>query len=236
MGLTIHWDLRMEGEANQVVEKLERIRQKFVAACSRLPQKFASKVAVSPVEFWDEKKVRKEEEAFKRKAPSDDKWFYIISQRWIDAEDLEGNRIVSTSEAPRRLAFFFADIMDGCETLIIMLGEFEDGIWENSNFCKTTYAESPVAAHLIVTRCLEICEAEGILVDVVDEGDFWQNRRDPKAVEKLVEAFKQDHAMLASFAGMLHSIAKEKDVKVEAAIDKFFVREAVNEALKDKEL
>ena len=58
------------------------------------------------------------------------------------------------------------------------------GGWRGGDFCKTIYASLPryggllnfLTVHLTVCKVLEECERAGFVVDVNDEGDFWDHR------------------------------------------------------------
>ena len=94
--------------------------------------------------------------------------------------------------------------------------------WSWSSFCKTQYASNPecggvenfLRCHLAIVKLLDHAAALGILKEVSDEGDFWQNR-DVKALAAEVGDW---NTMIAGWAGRLKDAFGEA---VEAEITKF---------------
>ena len=79
--------------------------------------------------------------------------------------------------------------------------------WRWGSFCKTQYASSKdcggvpnfLKCHLAVIRLLDRAQELGVLEDVSDEGDYWQNRN----VEALGRCVGEWNQMIATFAGQL---------------------------------
>jgi len=224
---TVHWDLRMEGKADEVIEKLKRIRQKLKAACAKLPEPFRSKIVISPVQFWDYERMQEEKNLYEAEMPSVNRWFFSSSQKFT--EGFGDDEVILVTVTPKRLAFFFARTVEGCEPILIMLGEFEEGVWENTQNCNTVFADFPVIAHLIVVKCLEICQEEGILMDAWDETDFWKSRHNFEAIEILKKAIKEFHIKFGTFAKISRFSAEDE----EKDIDELRFQEIVRKVLKE---
>jgi len=79
------------------------------------------------------------------------------------------------------------------------------GNWSWSSFCKTQYASNPdlggienfLRCHRAIVDLLDAAEELGILKEVQDEGDFWDNR-DPNALAQIIG---QWNSMIAGMAG-----------------------------------
>jgi hypothetical protein len=91
--------------------------------------------------------------------------------------------------------------------------------WSWSSFCKTQYAsslgvENFLRCHLTVIHLLDRAKDLGLLADVSDEGDYWENR-DAEALTKTVGEW---NGLIAAFVGKLKD---NLGVKFEAPITKF---------------
>ena len=94
--------------------------------------------------------------------------------------------------------------------------------WTWSSFCKTQYAsnsacggvENFLRCHLAVIKVLDHAKSLGIVEEVSDEGDFWQDR-DVRALAKQVGEWNE---MIASFAGELKDLLGDQ---VDAEITKY---------------
>ena len=94
--------------------------------------------------------------------------------------------------------------------------------WSWGSFCKTQYAsnrdcggvENFLRCHLAVIKMLDHARSLGILGDVSDEGDFWDNR-DVRALAQQVGNWNE---MIASFAGELKDLLGDQ---VDSEITKF---------------
>ena len=79
--------------------------------------------------------------------------------------------------------------------------------WQWSSFCKTQYAsnskhggvENFLRCHLVVIRLLDQAKDLGILDEVSDEGNFWEQRD----IRALAEGVGHWNEMIAAFAGRL---------------------------------
>lgn len=79
--------------------------------------------------------------------------------------------------------------------------------WSWSSFCKTQYASNPecggvnnfLKCHLCVVSLLDYAKELGVLEEVCDEGDYWDNRN----IEELAKQVGEWNCMIASFVGQL---------------------------------
>lgn len=79
--------------------------------------------------------------------------------------------------------------------------------WRWGSFCKTQYASNPelggvenlLRAHLAVIKLLDYAAELGVLKDVSDEGNYWQQRN----VEALAQTVGDWNTMIAGWAGRL---------------------------------
>ena len=77
--------------------------------------------------------------------------------------------------------------------------------WRWSSFCKTQYASNPecggvanfLRCHLLVVAMLDHAKSLGILADVSDEGDYWEERN----IEALAKEVGEWNVMIAGIAG-----------------------------------
>ena len=94
--------------------------------------------------------------------------------------------------------------------------------WRWHSFCKTQYASNPdcggvenfLRCHLSVVRLLDHAKSLGVLADVSDESDYWE-QRDIKA---LVEEVGEWNTMIAGLAGQLKDLIGDN---VQSEIAKF---------------
>ncbi len=109
--------------------------------------------------------------------------------------------------------------------------------WSWGSFCKTQYAsnrdcggvENFLRCHLAVVKMLDRAQSLGILEDVSDEGDFWENR-DVRALARQVGDWNE---MIAAFAGKLKDTLGSD--QVDAEITKFPNYEHLEAAGRGKE-
>lgn len=202
MGITIHYDLEFNGTWEEAQKKIEEIRQEYLD----MPLQ-----DVEDLKVFDYKKCREVydvlnknhgDELDKKLEPYGiDHWSLLVCSHLTD--DLGWAH-------PTRFMAFEVNIMEGCEWPIISLCDYGDGKLRSHTFCKTQYATDFVKAHVLVCRILEICKEHGILKEVHDEADFWEERD----TEKLIQEFDASRAMINAVAGALAgSLPKDASIK-----------------------
>jgi hypothetical protein len=182
MGLTIHYDLRASVRTPRTARDLiERLRESGAA----LPFLLVGHV------------LDADAAAIAAAGPDDPRrWLFSQAARWVWRKG-EGFRV-----APHRLFAFSTSPGAGCEEANFGLALYPAtvdvegrrrgtglGGWSWASFCKTQYAANPevggvanfLKCHLAVIELLDAAKAIGFAVEVVDEGDYWE-QRDPGAL------------------------------------------------------
>jgi hypothetical protein len=169
------------------------------------------------------------------------RWLLIQAGQYIE-RPAPGGGTYSYNVAPTHVIAFETLPGDGCEAANFGLCRYPAHIvvadphrrdqkkrlrtglsgWTWSSFCKTQYAsnaqcggvENFLRCHLAVIKVLDHAKSLGILEEVSDEGDFWQDR-DIRALAKQVGEWNE---MIAAFAGELKDLLGDQ---VESEITKF---------------
>ncbi|WP_341531552.1 hypothetical protein WKK05_36345 (plasmid) [Nostoc sp. UHCC 0302] len=173
MGLTIHYHFdagsRPLTEIRHLIEELH------------------STAADLPFEFLDKEIVELVGEECHLTGSGEDKWSLLkIRAMKFDISNLEREEypvhIIGFTSLPRR----------GAEELDIFLCRYKDSNdWVAHANCKTQYAQLPehggtpnfILAHTMIVALLDKAQSLGILEEVVDETDYWENRN-PRALAK----------------------------------------------------
>ncbi len=227
MGLTIHYSLR-------AVVRSPKKAQELVA-------RLRGRALDLPFERVDEiielRGPACDFEKYDREHPH--RWLLIQAGQYIDDPKREG---YSYSVAPTHVIAFSTWPGQGCEEANFGLCrypaviEVDDPVcrsvrrkirtgltgWQWQSFCKTQYASGAqcggvqnfLRCHLSVIRMLDHAKSLGILEDVSDEGDFWQDR-DVRALARQVGEWNE---MVAAFAGELKDMLGDQ---VDSEITKF---------------
>ena len=197
MGLTIHYNLKADGNALALVTKLHR-------RAMDLPFTEVTNI----IELIGD-------ECDHNKCAQDDPHRWLLIQAGL------------FDVAPTHVIAFSAWPGEGCEEANFGLCRYPKGSdpldWSWSSFCKTQYASSPecggikhfLRCHLTIIKLLDHAKSLGILDSVSDEGDFWENRN----IRALAESVGEWNEMIAKFAGELKDQLGSKNV--EAEITKF---------------
>ena len=229
MGLTIHYSLKSSTRSpKKARELIAHLRGRALA----LP--FAQVEAII--------ELKGEECDFDRRERDDPhRWLLIQAGQYIE-RPAPGGGTYSYNVAPTHVIAFETLPGDGCEAANFGLCRYPAHIevadpgwphrkrklrtglsgWTWSSFCKTQYAsnaacggvENFLRCHLAVIKVLDHAKSLGILEEVSDEGDFWQDR-DVRALAQQVGEWNE---MLASFAGELKDLLGDQ---VESEITKF---------------
>jgi hypothetical protein len=169
------------------------------------------------------------------------RWLLIQAGQYVD-RPAPGGGTYSYNVAPTHVIAFETLPGDGCEPANFGLCRYPAQIevtdsdwphrkrtlgtglsgWRWESFCKTQYAsnrdcggvENFLRCHLAVIKMLDHAKSLGILEDVSDEGDFWQDRD----VRDLAQQVGQWNEMIAAFAGGLKDLLGDQ---VDSKITKF---------------
>ncbi len=198
MGLTIHYDLKFQGTAEEARVKLQEI--------SRVARALSFK-NIGKIWELDYSKDFNNDEENKRKAGEDEDGY-----RWAKIQSQPRGDWIGRTRYPNKDGSKYKGYTvelwagEGCEPTNLGLISKDGRNWRGHAFTKTQYAEHFVGAHLLVITILDVCKKLGILKSVSDEGDYWETRdlsllggnitESTKAIKKmhgdLKRAFKHD--------------------------------------------
>ena len=229
MGLTIHYSLK---SSTRSPKKARELIAHLRGRALDLP--FA--------QVEDIVELKGEECDFDRRGRNDPhRWLLIQAGQYIE-RPASGGGTYGYNVAPTHVVAFETLPSDGCEAANFGLCRYPAHIevtdpdrreqkkrlrtglsgWTWSSFCKTQYAsnsacggvENFLRCHLAVIKVLDHAKSLGIVEEVSDEGDFWQDR-DVRALAKQVGEWNE---MIASFAGELKDLLGDQ---VDAEITKY---------------
>ncbi len=229
MGLTIHYSLK---SSTRSPKKARELIAHLRGRALDLP--FA--------QVEDIVELKGEECDFDRRERDDPhRWLLIQAGQYIE-RPAPGGGTYSYNVAPTHVIAFETLPGDGCEAANFGLCRYPAHIevadphrrdqnkklrtglsgWTWSSFCKTQYAsnhncggvENFLRCHLAVIKVLDHAKSLGILEEVSDEGDFWQDRD----VRALAQQVGQWNETLASYVGELKDLLGNE---FDAAITKF---------------
>ena len=195
MGLTVHFEFEYIGTEKEAKEKLKKVR------------KSVKELPVEEVGPLTRLKWKKEA----READEQKGWMkiqYTRSERRGDGR---------WEEVYPEIGYGFSiEIGEGCEPMNIALTRVKgERIFKGKAFCKDQYAEDFLKCHLLIISILDICNEEGILKKVIDEGDYYETRD----ISVLAENINTSTAVLQQFSEFLKKNAPP-GVEVVCAIDK----------------
>jgi len=168
MGLTLHYELRFQGTAEEVRVKLQEV--------SRIARTLPFKT-IRDIWELDYSKDFNNNKENKRQAGEDEdgyRWAKIQLQprgEWI-------GRIQYPNKDGSKYKGYVVELWagKGCEATNLGLISKDGRNWMGHAFTKTQYAEHFVEAHLLVITILDVCKKLGILKSVNDEGNYWETR------------------------------------------------------------
>lgn len=221
MGLTIHYDVEFKGSKEALIKKLEAFRN----FCLDLP--FAEVDKVSSVDI-----TKKHIEVFSQLQsqfayPNNSqenlaKRDLIMSKLGVKTDQI--NEIIEYTHKknsligkikPTSVVYFKIWAGEDCEGTSFTFKQ-KGKKWVCRGFTKTQYATEFVKCHLLVIRALDYLKDNGFIVEVKDEGEYWETK-DLKVLGKNINEFT---SLLSSVSGELKEIAKKTGMTVESAIDK----------------
>jgi len=209
MGLTLHFELRLPGDTSRE-DVLSRLTRLHDAAATRDFDDLSPIVQVANVESESDEV---------RRSP----WECIHYFADFLAEPLPGDEPPHYFGDVDSAIGFRVDPGDGAETATFGLmhrraeaGDHEEWYWWCS--CKTQYAslvsdEHFVRVHTRLVSLLDVAVELGFVVEVSDEGEYWQSRSE----EVLLASLAKMNRLIAKFGGVL-SDALGDEHKLEAPI------------------
>lgn len=209
MGLTIHWNWHGPKSGSEAEAIVEKLRQKALD----LPFESVSEI----VHF------KGDNARFDLAKRNDDfRWFKVQARQSVWTKD----RTIGWDCMPTEIIGFQILVAPGSEPMEVILAThpktiqvkdqqtgktkrlrtgFQD--WLGRGFCKTQYASDPqcggvrnfLRAHLSVCRMLDHAKELGLVIEVSDEGDFFE-KRDVADLAKTVGIWNEQ---IAAFVGAM---------------------------------
>jgi len=199
MGLTINYRLSLKNaQVDQVREKIDLLR------------KIALKMPFSHVG----KLVEVDED--NNQLENDDGYLFLKLQgkRYVEIEN-DNFTVIE----PKYLIGFETLPGEGSEYAGFGLATHSEidsvNDWCWMSFCKTQYASNPkyggienfLKCHLMIVKLLDEAKKIGIIIEVIDEGDYWETRN----IEELVNNVGEWNTLIAAFAGKIADELSEVD-------------------------
>jgi hypothetical protein len=212
MGLTIYWDW----QGPESSQESESIIEKLRARAMDLPFESVGEI----VHFTGE------DARFDRTRANDDfRWFKLQAQR----SHWNRERTVGWECPATEIVGFEINVASGSEWMSVFLAMYPKTIlvtdqesgrpkrirtelhgWSGKGFTKTQYASDPrcggianfLRAHLSICRMLDCAGELGLVVNVSDDGKFFENRDIPALIQSIGQ-WNQD---LAAFVGAFTDI------------------------------
>jgi hypothetical protein len=210
MGLTIHYELR---QASNSIKKARSVVEALHQRAGELPFEEVGPIVHLQGEACDPAQYKDDAEA---------RWLALQADCW-----LKDKRNQPYAEVPAREILAFGTLPgEGSEPANIGLCRYPAVVthrgkevktrqgsgWHWRSFCKTQYAYNPtyggikhfLKCHLSVVKLLDYAKELGVLVDVSDEGDYWENRD----LTGLAKQVGEQSALIAASIGALNDLFK----------------------------
>lgn len=220
MGLTIHYGLRLKTSSRNVALcKLQALHD----SAGTLP--FAE---LDDIVSFTGKDTDYETD---RGGNEDHMWLKIQAGQYLNDPQ---NKRRSYQVCPSEIIAFTAWPGEGCEAANFGLCRYPKTLscdgrdiptrmatdWRWSSFCKTQYASNVNIAHflrchIMVIKMLDKAKELGFIIEVSDEGDYWEQRN----VAALAKEVGDWNTMIAGFVGQLSDLC-EGDVLVASIKDR----------------
>ena len=214
MGLTINYDISFKGTAEELLEKIETIRQK----CLDLPFEQVTKIEHILYGEKEYKCYRDIENRLMYPNNTKDnmqKASNLYNSMGIDREVLINYDVYHKSKKFRPFSFVKWGVWagKGCEGTDFNFFKKKTW-WKCHSFTKTQYAEQFVKCHLLVIKVLDFFKEQGFVVKVDDEGHYWE-KRDFDTLSKEINDYT---TMIKSLFGDFSVAAKKEGMTVESPI------------------
>ncbi len=230
MGLTIRHTISFKGTADELHKKLLAVRNK----CRDLPFEEVGEVEHILYSKEDMEFFRQEQDKYWYPDNSEEnlaKRDKALSDRGLDIHTMIGIDVNYGGRA-RKHEFMklFIWAGEGCESTDIEF--FKKRVyWRCQGFTKTQYSTSFVKCHLLVINLFDIMKQEGFVVEIYDEGDYWETR----SLEALAKSINEFTAVLQAIGGGLKAATEGTDITFDSAIDKCANIVKINKKIPDKE-
>ena len=197
MGLTIHYKLAVAKNltvavVRELAQRTARYAQKIGCAEVGEVMRVEADTPFTPLFV----RVGREEDCCFGNVPAKRGW---VVEVW-PGEGCE-SALFGLCQYPHRIPFRAESIATG----------FEGG-WLLKGFCKTQYAgehgwEHFLKCHWQIISLLDFWRQLGVIVEVIDEGEYWQTR----SQEKLRNRLQQYDGLVAAVGGMLKDASADDD-------------------------
>src|ERR1035438_2442612 len=243
MGLTIHYSLEAQGREAHARKLIHALHQTALD----LPFKELGQIVELSGDQCDSNQRDREDPL---------RWLLIQADETVEipaqGRVMGGQTFRSYQRVrPLRLIAFTAWPGEGCESSNFGLCKFPAVVdsergplktrlsgWRWSSFCKTQYSPDPkcggvanfLQCHLTVIAMLDKAKELGCVMEVNDEGDFWQ-KRDLKALDQEIGSWNE---MIAALGGRVKDLVGDGQLGVEAPITQYANFEQLELAGQDK--
>ncbi len=245
MGLTLHHNWEFRGTKTELIKKLSKLRERFLA----LPVNSVGEIVEvkhASLEFGYGKYRGERFEAaalgfmmawsyFEDTAP-EKKFVKIVNRikgtaNAYKLSPLERQRYERLQDQARVICrrreerikrsgnglILRVDVGEGCEQFIVMLGRIGQGkLWRGTRFTKTQYAVHFLKCHLAVVDMLDLCGQAGILKSAHDEGEYFEKRD----LEVLAKNINLSTETIRAITSAMKGPAEAAGFKVEAPVEK----------------
>ena len=214
MGLTIHYTIGFKGNAEELLSKLQIIRNQ----CLDLPFEEVSgtehiKYSKADYQFYKDNEKRT---FYPNNTPAKMKQAQVLYQaRGINREALIEYDVYHRQKGIHSIEMMNWSVWagEGCEGSPFNF--FKKRTWWRSHcFTKTQYAEQFVKCHLLVIQVLDLFKEAGFTVKVKDEGKYWETRD----LSVLAEEINDYTDLLKTALGSLSEQAVQAGMIVDAPI------------------
>jgi len=214
MGITIHYGTEFRGTENQLLEKLEEIADfaRVIGFAKVVPRYFVSYATDFNTPDGNTPMVTNPETG-KEEIDGSYRWAKIqaeprVSFGFFSYDDTSAQRKKKQKEHDTLQANMHKYngyvlslwIGEGSEpTNLCFIRKGKGKVWKGSSFTKTQYAKEFVKAHVAVCTLLKAAEKMGLVNEVSDEGDYYDN----EDITVLADNGESNLKMIAAMTGAL---------------------------------
>lgn len=214
MGITIHFTTKFRGGKKELVKKMKEI-----ADFSRILG-FKESGPIYEMDYSTDfdtpdklSPMVKDEETGKMEIDASYRWAKIQARPdagWIDGsasvykQMKQRAKIEKMNREVHKNNGFVLSLWwgEGCEaTNLCFIRTGNGNVWKGHSFTKTQYAEEFVKAHVAVCTLLKAAVKSNLVVNVSDEGDYYES----EDITQLTDASQENLKIIQSMTGMLQA-------------------------------
>ena len=214
MGLTIHYNISFKGSADQLLSKLQTIRNQ----CLDLP--FEEVDEIEHLHYGKKEFQCYQDIEQRTRYPNNTPERMEKAQNLYKAMGIDREIMINYDVYHRQKRFSPVEAVkwglwagQGCEGSNFNFFKKKTW-WKCHSFTKTQYAEQFVRCHLLVIKILDLFKEQGFTVQVNDEGNYWKTR-DLKVLAKEINDYT---TLLKTVFGNISKQAEQAGMIVEAPI------------------